>query len=136
MAKDKMTSMKLEGKYDENCLEENFGELTWFKEINDKGEVVENFLMQDVDGGMRGIDVFGDEHFDKVEYNKTKYALYEKGEIVKRYARDSRGNIRPSDENFQIPTIEKVKYQPVAPQKQEIRPTSTMVRSIIKNNER
>ena len=75
MAKNKMTTKALEGKYDENCLEENFGDLTWYKEVNDKGEVIENCLMQDVDGGVRGVDVFGNEHFDKVEYGKDKYNL-------------------------------------------------------------
>ena len=130
MAKNKMTTKTLEGKYDENCLEENFGDLTWYKEVNDKGEVIENFLMQDVDGGVRGVDVFGNEHFDK-------YNLYANGEIVKRYARNEHGAIRPCDENYQFAKIEQVKYHPVAAEnKVEIRQTSTMVRSIANSKER
>lgn len=137
MAKNKMTTKTLEGKYDENCLEESFGDLTWFKEINDKGEVIENCLMQDVDGGVRGVDVFGNEHFDKVEYGKDKYNLYANGEIVKRYARNEHGAIRPCDENYQFAKIEQVKYHPVAAEnKAEIRQTSTMVRSIASSKER
>ena len=105
----------IEGKYEENCLEEFFGdELIWNKEINDKGEVVENLLLQEVDGGVRGVDVFGNEHFDQAEWDRNTLHLYQDGKIIKRYARDDRGNFRRADENDQIIYPKTVDhYQPI-----------------------
>lgn len=103
-------------KYENNCLEVNLGsDLVWYKEKNYKDEVTENLLMQEVDGGQRGVDVFGDEHFISCSFdNKTMMLLQDDGG-VKRYARDERGMFYRADENFNIIKLEKAKkYRPVA----------------------
>ena len=127
MTKEKMTVRKVEGKYEGNCLEERFGnELFWNKEVNEKGETVENYLFQEVDGGVRGVDVFGDEHFDKAQWSKNRLDLSEAGKITKRYARDGKsGLFRPCDEKGNIIRREKVEnYEPVAQKQVDVAKTA------------
>ena len=102
-------------KYEDNCLEAWLGkDLVWFKEINDKGRVIENILMQDVDGGMRGVDIFGDEHFESFSFDQKNISLSQTDGKVKKYARDNRGMFHRADENFNIIQHPKAeKYNPV-----------------------
>lgn len=133
MKKDKMTVRNIEGKYEENCLEERFGdELVWFKEINEKGETIENVLMQEVDGGMRGVDIFGDEHFDKVEYGENILHLFQNGEMIRQYVRDDRGSFRRADKDHNIILPEKVEhYDPVVKAALEIANQKKAAKSIV-----
>ena len=116
MEKEKSILQKIESNYDQNCLEVFMGdEIVWHKEINSEGNAIENLLLQEVDGGMRGIDIFGNEHFDQFELDKNSLNLYQNGEIIKRYARDARGSFRKADENGNIIRPSHVEnYQPVA----------------------
>lgn len=102
-------------KYENNCLEVNLGkDLVWYKELNDEGKVTENLLMQEVDGGQRGVDIFGDEHFVSCSFDKNTIMLLQSDGDTKRYARDSRGMFHRADENFNIIKLEKAKkYRPV-----------------------
>ena len=124
MKKDKMTVRNIEGKYEENCLEERFGdELVWFKEINEKGETIENVLMQEVDG---------DEHFDKVEYGENILHLFQNGEMIRQYVRDDRGSFRRADKDHNIILPEKVEhYEPVVKAALEIANQKKAAKSIV-----
>ena len=102
-------------KYTQNCLEVTLGrDLVWYKEKNNKGETTENVLMQEVDGGQRGVDIFGDEHFVSFCIDEQNIMLNQSDGGVKRYARDERGMFYRADENFNIIRLPKAKhYEPV-----------------------
>ena len=120
-------------KYENNCLEVNLGrDLVWYKELNDKGEVTENLLMQEVDGGQRGVDIFGDEHFISCSFDKKTMTLLQADGEVKRYARDKRGMFRIADENFNIIEPQKVEnYQPVVKNALQMAEQNAVTRGVV-----
>ncbi len=89
------TSQVLDSRYDgDNCLEIELGnDLRWMKQVNADGQVEENLLLQDVDGGQKAVDVLGDEHFDKVRSQENMVELYFQDKLVCSYQRNGKNQL-------------------------------------------